>query len=299
MVASALVLWIGTALLLGELRWFRRRSLTARLRPYVPGGAPIGAEDLGIFSAGSLREVVGPLATSAGAALARLVGIDEPLPIRLARVHDETDPTAFRLHQLGWTVLAALGAGSSAAAVGVPPAPGLAVLVGAGALTFLLVEHRLAARSAAWRARVEQELPVVAEQLGMLVGAGYSLGGAVHRLAQRGTGAVAQDLREVTRRMQQGVPAADALREWADLVDVGAADRLVSVLALNREAGDLGRLVGDEARAIRAEVHRRLLEAIERRAQQVWIPVTVATLLPGALFLAVPFVEALRVFSGP
>ena len=39
------------------------------------------------------------------------------------------------------------------------------------------------------------------------------------------------------------------------------------------------------------------METIERRAQQVWIPVTVATLLPGAIFMAVPFVSALDVFK--
>jgi hypothetical protein len=30
----------------------------------------------------------------------------------------------------------------------------------------------------------------------------------------------------------------------------------------------------------------------------VWIPVTVAALVPGVLFLAVPFVDALRLFGG-
>ena len=64
--------------------------------------------------------------------------------------------------------------------------------------------------------------------------------------------------------------------------------RLVSVLSLNREAGDLGRLVADEARSIRREVQRELIAQIERRAQQVWIPVTVATLVPGAVLLAIP-----------
>jgi hypothetical protein len=29
----------------------------------------------------------------------------------------------------------------------------------------------------------------------------------------------------------------------------------------------------------------------------VWIPVTVAALVPGVIFLAVPFIEALRLFS--
>ena len=76
-----------------------------------------------------------------------------------------------------------------------------------------------------------------------------------------------------------------------------AVDRLVGVLALDREASDLGRFLADEARNDRAEVHRELIESIERRGQQVWIPVTVATLVPGVLLLAVPFIEAMRLFT--
>jgi Flp pilus assembly protein TadB len=264
----------------------------------VPGGAPATTDDAGLLSVGSFRDVIGPIATAAGEAVARLSGIDEPLAIRLARIHDDTDPTTFRVRQLGWAGAAATFVGALAAASGAPPALGLAGVAGGGAFGFLVVEHRLAGRSAAWQAQTAQELPVVAEQLGMLVSAGYSLGAAIQRLAHRGAGAVGRDLQLVARRMRQGVGEVDALREWADLVAVDAAGRLVSLLALNREAGDLGRLVTEEARTIRAELHRDLLESIERRGQQVWIPVTVATLLPGALFLAVPFVQALRVFSG-
>jgi tight adherence protein C len=98
-------------------------------------------------------------------------------------------------------------------------------------------------------------------------------------------------------RIRQGLSEADALREWARLASVPALDRLVPVLALNRDTSDLGRLVAEEARAIRRDVHRELIEAAERRNQQVWIPVTVAALLPGALFLAVPFVQALSAFG--
>jgi tight adherence protein C len=97
--------------------------------------------------------------------------------------------------------------------------------------------------------------------------------------------------------VRQGLTEVEALREWADVADVDALRRLVGVLALNRQAGDLGRLIGDEARAIRRDVHRELIETIERRGQQVWVPVTVAALVPGVIFLAVPFVEALRLFS--
>ena len=90
---------------------------------------------------------------------------------------------------------------------------------------------------------------------------------------------------------------ADALREWAATAAVPQLDRLVSVLALNRDTSDLARLVAAEARSLRRDVHRELLEVVERRNQSVWIPVTVATLVPGVLFLAIPFIEALRLFG--
>jgi tight adherence protein C len=82
-------------------------------------------------------------------------------------------------------------------------------------------------------------------------------------------------------------------------VRVDAVERLVSVLALNHEAGDLGRLIAEEARAIRRDAQRDLIETIERRSQMVWIPVTVAALLPGTIFLAIPFLEAMRLFTNP
>jgi len=129
------------------------------------------------------------------------------------------------------------------------------------------------------------------------MGAGFSMGWALNRLAKRGTGACGMDLRRVVSRVRQGLSEADALREWALIADVAALHRLVSVLALNREGGDLGRMIADEARAIRRDAHRELIERIERRGEQVWIPVTVATLLPGVIFIAVPFVQALSLFS--
>jgi hypothetical protein len=57
-------------------------------------------------------------------------------------------------------------------------------------------------------------------------------------------------------------------------------------------------LIAAEARSVRAEAHRELIESIERRAQLVWIPVTVATLVPGLIFLAVPFYSAMAQVAG-
>jgi tight adherence protein C len=297
-LVSGLVLWVGATLLLSELRWFRRRPLAARLRPYSPGSTPASGDDGGVLSVGSLRDVIGPLASSFGGRAARLAGIDEPVAGRLERTHADVDPTTFRVRQLGWSAVGLAGGAAAAVVLGLPPAAGLGAVLGGAVLGFLLVEQRLAADSAAWQRRTFLELPVVAEQLGMLLSSGYSLGAALNRLARRGVGAIGRDLQQVVGRVRQGLSEVDALREWSARVDVDGVDRLVAVLALNREAGDLSRLIVEEARAIRRDVHRSLVEAIERRAQQVWIPVTVATLLPGVLFMAVPFIEALKVFSG-
>ncbi len=296
-VPAAVALWAGATLLLSQLRWFARPPLVERLRPYAPQTAGSSG---GLLTLGSFREVLGPVVGAAGARLARLFGVSEELTLRLQRIHSPLDATAFRMRQVGWAT-AAFG-GGALVAVGVRPAPaaalGLTVLPALA--TFLALEQQVVAASERRQRRLELELPVVVEQLAMLLSAGFSLGAALNRLAVRGDGSsvAIQDLRRVCARIRHGLTEIDALREWAHVMRVDALDRLVPVLALNREAADLGRLLSAEARTIRHGLHRLLVETMERRSQQVWIPVTVATLVPGVVFMAIPFVEALRAFSG-
>lgn len=293
---AGLFAFVGWALLLSDVPWFRRRPLVERAAAYVPGGARHRTRP-GPLSAVSWRELIEPLARTFGERLARVFGVTEPLAIRLERVHADCGPTEFRLRQLGW-VGAGFALGSATVLVlPLPGAVGVLVVLGVPLLAFLVVEQQLASASDRWKRHIFLELPVVAEQLGMLLGAGYSLSSALDRLARRGKGACGRDLNRVVERIRLGLSDVAALREWAAVADVIALHRLVGVLALNRQAGDLGRMISEEARSIRRDVHRELVEAIERRAQQVWVPVTVATLVPGLIFLAVPFVEALRLFS--
>jgi tight adherence protein C len=291
-----LVLWAGLTLVLGELRWFQRASLVDRLRPYTHGGLA-GPARPRLLSAESFGEVVGPVARGVGEAVAGFFGVNEQLALRLERVHSPLDVTGFRIRQLGRAVAGLAVGALAAAAVQPPPALGLLVLVSAPLAAFLIEEQRLAAASARWQRRLFLELPVVMEQVAMLLSAGYSLGAALNRVAERGRGCCAADLRRVRRRVRQGLSESDALREWAAVARVDALDRLVPLLALNRDTTDLGRLLSAEARSVRKDVQRQLVETMERRGQAVWIPVTVATLVPGVIFLAIPFLEALRLFS--
>lgn len=295
LIAAGLMTFVGSALLLSELRWFRRPSIGDRLAPYAPHAARVPST--AVLSVTSFREVIAPLARVTGERVARLFGVSEELAIRLERIHSPLDVTAFRVRQLAWAGTAAI-AGTSVSVV-LAPTPPLAMLLvlGSPLLVFLLLEHQIAEASRAWQDRLFLELPVVAEQLAMLTSAGWSLGAALHRISSRGSGNCSTDLRRVTHRMQQGLSEQAALREWGDVAAVDALDRLISVLAMNREAADLSRLISDEARAIRHESQRRLIESIERRNQQVWIPVTVAALVPGVVLMGVPFLDALSLFG--
>ncbi len=293
--AATLLLFIGATLLLSEVRFFRSRTLASRVSPYLPGGSLRRRQEL--LSLESFGELLRPLAEAVGSVTARLFGVSEELPRRLRRVHWEIDASGFRVRQVGW----ALGSLSVALIFGIALALPTPVILfgslGAPLLAFLLVEQQLANASDLWKERTFQELPVVSEQIAMLLGSGFSLGAALQRISERGTGVVAQDLTLVIGRIRQGTSEQAALQEWSDVVDVPAVERLVSILALNKESGDLGNLVATEARNVRADAHRRLIEAIEKKTQQVWIPVTVAALVPGIILMMIPFIRALSAFS--
>ncbi len=292
-IALAVLAWIGLTLVLSELRTVRRPALARRITPFGPApGDPVSTT-----ATRTVRDIIAPPAIDVGNRLAGIFGVHEELAVRLARVHSPLSVSAFRTRQLGWALAGFGAAVVIAVALAIEPFLALAIILGAPLLAFLGLEQQLAQASVARQRRLVIELPVVSEQLGMLLSAGYSLGAALQRLARRGEGVCATDLTIVCGRIRHGLDDLRALREWAAVERVDALDRLVAVLALNREASDLGHLITEESRVIRQEVQRELIETVERRSQQVWIPVTVATLVPGVLFLAVPFVEAMRLFT--
>jgi Flp pilus assembly protein TadB len=286
---ATLALWAGAGLVLSTVGPVRRPTLAQRVRPYVvpPSTAPTTS-----------RRVA--LSLLVGDRLSDLLRTAEPLERRLRRVHHPLDPGAFRFRQASHAVVGLGLAGALAAALPLDVSPVLVVVLVLATPVLVMAAHeqQLVSLDRAQTRQVVRELPVIAEQLAMLLAAGRSVSAAIAHLGERGHGPCAADLRQVTRRLQQGVDEAAALREWADLRPTPGVVHLVGVLTLAREATDLDRLVEQEAEAIRADAHRELLATLERRSQQVWVPVTVATLLPGSLLLLVPFLDALRLFAG-
>jgi Flp pilus assembly protein TadB len=227
-----------------------------------------------------------------------LPGSNDQLAARLAQAGLSEDAAAFRTRQFGLGVVAFLAAVAAVITLGLPALVAAITLCGAPLLCGFAMEQHLASRIAARQATLLEALPVTVEQLSLLIGAGYSLSSALTRLAERSTGVVADSLGAVVRRIRQGRSEVDSLREWADDCELPQVQRLVGVLALHREAGDLAALLSAEAESVRAEAHRNLIATIERRGQLVWVPVTVATLVPGLILLAVPFLSAVAMVTG-
>ena len=235
--------------------------------------------------------------TSLAQRVAMLTNADDHLAERLREAGMARSPAEFRFRQVG-----AAAAGLAATVVvlyiiGVSPLLALVAAVAVAAVTIGALEHRLTALGTSRRTQITEELPIVAEQIGMLLASGLSLTGALDAAAKRGQGLCAEGLERVGARVAGGAPVELALAEWADHAGSAEIRRFVGVLTLHEDASDVATMVSEEARSSRMEAHRRLIAHIERRSEQVWIPVTVAALVPGSILLAIPFSDALRDFA--
>ncbi|WP_420626477.1 type II secretion system F family protein [Candidatus Poriferisodalis sp.] len=236
-------------------------------------------------------------AARSGGRIATLLDSDTELRARLSQAGIAQSPSEFRTRQYvicGAVLIASVAALS---AIGARPLLGFAGALAAAAATYGTFEHHLGRSVAHRRTQIIEELPVVAEQIGMLLASGMSLTSALEAAARRGQGICAAGLERVSTHVSGGIAVEVALAEWAD--DAGSAEirRFVGVLTLHEETTDIAALVSDEARSARMEAHRRLIAHIERRNEQVWIPVTVAALVPGSVLLAIPFSDALSSFA--
>jgi hypothetical protein len=272
---------VGGATALSVAPWFGRLRLDLRVGPYVSGAA-------------AASPPATPPRTIASWATEPTLTL---LSGALACTHRSGEADRVRVLSLTAGIVTLTASASALAIVGAEP--WLAIPVLAVLPSLALAAPTLRARSEAerWRASVQDSLPELCERIAVLMGTGRSLTSALHTAASSMTGPIARDLGAVDARLALGHDVEQALRQWADRLRLPALDRLVAVLALHAETPDLGRLISREADAGRAEAHRDLLAHIDRRAEQVWIPVTIAALVPGAIFLLLPFFAALETFS--
>ncbi len=237
------------------------------------------------------------MAAEIGDRVATLFGLDQDLGTRLDRLGRRQSEAQFRTRQTTASAAALLSSIAVVLWIGAAPIPALLIGIAVAAATFLLPERLLSQAITARGVELTEELPTVTEQIAMLLASGMSLTNAFQTTGQRGRGVCPADLRRVSARVAHGATVETALEEWAEAAGSADVRRLVGVLTLHEDAADIAALVSDEARSARSATHRRLIERIERRNEQVWIPVTVAALVPGVVLLSIPFSDALRSYT--
>jgi tight adherence protein C len=278
--------------------------LGPRLRPYTVGArTALGQSpdvatvpDSAVLSGDALRRVLAPALLRLGRALGNLTDRgDDALAQRLrqagllAEVPEPARVQAYRLKQLSAT------AGSAAAgmAFGLAIGHGVGVVLGLTALGGVVGATRWPARLdraiKARRERMAIELYTVNQLLALQIRAGSGATQALQRVAQRGDGAIVDELSEVLALHRGGRPLAEALEQAARVTPEANAARTYRLLASGVAYGaDLAeglRALSDDVRQHRAETLKRT--ATKRRAAML-IPI-IAILAPVMLlFVAAP-----------
>jgi Flp pilus assembly protein TadB len=229
--------------------------------------------------------------------LARGVGQYE----RLVLVYpDRGREEALWQHLGGKVILAGLLGGlvPGAAALAGVEVPLAAWLVGAlvGFVAPDLVVQRLLAQRAE---QVLEELPAMCDQLVLCLSAPQNLVQALHIVALRGAGVVADELRLVVGRMEAGESLPEALAAMdrrngiPELTSLG-----VVLVAADAEGMEPAALLADFADDLRSQLRMRLLEASGRALATMGLPITLAAMPAVAVIVLVPaFVQLLQLYG--
>ncbi len=172
-----------------------------------------------------------------------------------------------------------------------------ATLALSGVIAGLIVAHALNQGAARVRA-IDASMPAEIEKLAVYLAGGYSLVGALSRIAERSKSPCTEIFEAVARSMRGGGALSDALAAAQEGSSIPSLTRLTKVLEGALYGADLVKAARNEAASQREDLHRRALAEMEKNSQKVWIPITIAALVPGIVLIFVPFVAVMKAVTG-
>jgi tight adherence protein C len=275
----------------------RRGTMVQRLEPFLadpeaPARLLRAARPQVPFLA--LRRLFGPLLGDSVRAIDRIIGGAGSIRRRLRGLGVDTTVEQFRLEQIVWGALGAVGTG--AAVAGLTALRGrldvLLVLVGVltGAISGVLLRdwwlrHQLALREQTMIA----EFPVVADLLALAVVAGEAPLGALTRVCALTRGELARDLSGALAKARAGAPITRALSELAEQTTVDPFARFLQGFVVAIERGTpLADVLRAQAADVREYGKRSLLEAGGRKEVAMLVPVVFLIMPITVLFALYP-----------
>lgn len=275
----------------------RRPTLVDRLEPFLadpeaPARMLTDAHAQLPFRA--VRRLLGPLVAESVRVLDQTLGGAASVRRRLRGLGVDTTVEEFRLEQVVWGALGAVGTGAAVA--------GLTVLRGRLDVLLVLVGVLVGAISGVllrdwWlRRQLEQreqtmiaEFPVVADLLALAVVAGEAPLGALTRVCALTRGEIARDLSGALAKARAGAPITRALSELAEQTTVEPFARFLQGFVVAIERGTpLADVLRAQAADVREYGKRVLLEAGGRKEVAMLVPVVFLIMPITVLFALYP-----------
>ena len=107
-----------------------------------------------------------------------------------------------------------------------------------------------------------------------------------------------RDVLNFQNLVKSGLDLETAAEFWIEEFDDPIKRRLTDLLIAKTTTSETLTLMAGLVQQLRSEQRFSLIATIERRNQLVWIPVTIAVLVPGMIFIAIPLEATLRSLVG-
>ena len=173
----------------------------------------------------------------------------------------------------------------------------LLILVGSGSIVFWL-ERNLSNRCKRRAQRIESEFPLLIEMLTLAAGAGESPISSMKRLSIRAHGHLAEEISEVIKNVEQGVPFSIALDSMSNRLGSTSIRRFVDSMIISLSRGTpLVETLSHSVQEARNYERIRLLNAAGKAEINMMIPVVFLILPVSILFALFPSLSALNFYG--
>lgn len=172
----------------------------------------------------------------------------------------------------------------------------LALLGAASALVLTKIIEKTVLDHRIKRRTVALDLSIIAllEQLHLKLANGNSLQSSILRT----DGITNKDVLSLQNLVKSGLDLESATSYWIEEFDTPSKRRAADLLLARTTTSETLALLAGLIHQLRNEQRFTLIAEIERRNQLVWIPVTIAVLVPGMIFIAIPLEATLRSLLG-
>ncbi|WP_298208091.1 hypothetical protein [Ferrimicrobium sp.] len=178
--------------------------------------------------------------------------------------------------------------------------PNVSVTLLAVPLWFLILgAQRLLLFAAAQQTEraLRNDLPLLLSELQAALDRGHSLAAAVTVVAHSTETAWSAHLERASSSLTRGEPIAGVLNDLANIFADPDISRALTLLALSSQHQVAQQLVGQLLTKAKLDHHHRLIAIAGKREQLIWIPVALATLIPGVLLVIVPLIGSLKLLA--